>query len=207
MKVKHSFDSVIFEKGIARVSIVSGNSKLGLIDNISLTPGSTCAAGVPCRRVCYAMKAWQQYPKVRRAWKGNEKTARDNPEYFFDCIDKYLVKKEPRFFRIHVAGDFFSRDYLTGWYTVARKHPGTRFLAFTKRYDLLNTPGRPGNFQMIVSAWPGLRLPRTRLPIAYMQDGTETRVKNALECPGCCETCGMCFNLSSTGKSVVFHAH
>ena len=52
-----------------------------------------------------------------------------------------------------------------------------------------------------------MRLPKTTLPLAYMQDGTEKRVTNALECPGNCETCGMCWNLKSLNKNVVFKKH
>jgi hypothetical protein len=205
------FSSTIYRSpdGKHRVSVVNGNSKLGHIDCMSLCPGSSCAAGVPCLHECYAMKAWHMYDPTRTAWRGNEKAARENPAFFFDCFDKYLTKHSPDFFRLHVGGDFFSRDYMRGWYELAKRHPGTRFLAFTKQYTFLNVGGRPDNFELVVSAWPGMKLPRTKLPIAYMQDdaGVETRVKNAIRCPGSCQQCGMCFDLRATGKNVVFHEH
>lgn len=202
-----SYTSKIYRSGKWRVSIVTGNSKLGTIDNLSLTPGATCAADAPCKKTCYAMKAWKMYPEVRIAWKENERAARNNPAFFFSSVRQYLEKRSPAFFRIHVAGDFFSAEYLAGWYDLAKSFPGTRFLAFTKRYDLLAVRCRPENFQLIVSAWPGYKLPRTTLPIAYMQDGTEKRVKNAIPCPGHCDTCGMCWNLSGVNRNVVFNAH
>ncbi|MAS86509.1 MAG: hypothetical protein CMH30_00820 [Micavibrio sp.] len=34
--------------------------------------------------------------------------------------------------RIHVAGDFFSRDYMMAWYTVAMLNPNVLFYAYTK---------------------------------------------------------------------------
>jgi hypothetical protein len=34
--------------------------------------------------------------------------------------------------RIHVAGDFFSRDYMAAWYAVAAAHPRVLFYAYTK---------------------------------------------------------------------------
>jgi hypothetical protein len=152
------------------------------------------------------MKAFTQYPEVRTAWAGNEKVARGNHDFFFSCLMSFLTLKKPRFFRIHVAGDFVSQAYLDEWKKLAMQYPGTKFLAFTKRYDL-DYFGRPQNLEIVFSAWPGLDMPATDLPIAYMQDGTETRVKNAIECPGNCETCGMCFSLSTIKKNVVFMAH
>jgi hypothetical protein len=201
------FNSSVVERDGFRVSVMSGNTKLGHIDNVSLTPGATCGRDVPCRGTCYAMKAFRQYQEVRTAWQENEKAVRGAPAVFFAVVDEYLIKHRPEFFRIHVAGDFIDRDYLSAWYRLSRQHPETSFLAFTKRYDLLSVRGRPANFQMVVSAWPGFKLPRTKLPIAYMQDGTETRVKNAIRCPGFCHDCGMCFQLSSIKKNVVFHVH
>ena len=65
----------------------------------------------------------------------------------------------------------------------------------------------PNNLTIVISVWPGLRIPNSKLPKAFMQDGTENRINNAIECPGNCENCGMCWNLSKLGKNVVFNKH
>ena len=40
------------------------------------------------------------------------------------------------------------------------------------------------------------------------EDGSEVRVpKDAIECPGNCESCGMCYELDRLGRDVVFHKH
>ena len=42
------------------------------------------------------------------------------------------LPKDAGIVRIHVAGDFFSRDYMHAWYTVALRNPRTLFYAYTK---------------------------------------------------------------------------
>jgi len=114
----------------------------------------------------------------------------------------------PAFFRWHVSGDCPDRLYAKMVVIIARNFPETKFLIFTKRYDWFK--GRlPANLSVVFSCWPGLELPKSRsIPRAYMQDGTETRVNGSeLECPGNCETCGMCWSLKKAGKNVVFEKH
>ena len=114
-------------------------------------------------------------------------------------------KSLPRYFRIHVAGDFLNQDHVECWALLASKWPQIRFLAFTKMHTLDYTV-MPENVTVVFSMWPGLpdNAPEGA-PRAWMQDGTETRVPNdALECPGKCENCFACWG---TTKDVIFHKH
>lgn len=202
--------------------VKKGNSKLGkTVWNISLSPGKSCGA-VPCARECYAMKAYRMYPSVKKAWDGNLAEALQEPGHFgfFDSIESHLLraKKLPRFFRWHVAGDILSEAYFRGIRRVASRFPTVKFLVFTKKHHHVNAVvaeekakgfDLPANLSVVFSAWPGLQFENPHgLPVAYMQDGTETRVPaNAIECPGQCDSCGMCWSLASIGRDVVFHAH
>lgn len=189
------------------IHISNGNKKLGSVANISLPPIATCRPGVPCSKECYALKSYRMYKNVRTAWNDNLKAYKKDSIVYFHQINDYISKKQPRFFRWHVAGDIQDQAYLNNMSLIAKSNPYTSFLAFTKMYNLAFN-GIPDNLQVIISAWPGLSLPRdNELPIAFMQDGSETRVYNAIECPGSCETCGMCFQLSKLNKNVVFYKH
>lgn len=55
--------------------------------------------------------------------------------------------------RIHVAGDFFSRDYMKAWRDVAESNPNTLFYAYTKsiRYWLSLRDSIPHNFVLTAS--------------------------------------------------------
>jgi hypothetical protein len=97
---------------------------------------------------------------------------------------------------------------------IASHNPRTQFLVFTKAFHIVNAyentgSALPRNLAVIFSAWPGMRIDNPHgHRIAWMQDGTEQRVpQNAVECPGNCETCGICFRLPKLRRDVVFQKH
>ena len=76
------------------VKISSGNTKLGpTIPNISLPPIETCRHDAPCKKDCYAMKSFNQYPNVRNAWQHNLATYQKNPTQYFNDINFYYMLK------------------------------------------------------------------------------------------------------------------
>ncbi len=196
------------------VSISKGNRKLGGVMNISTSPRKCCPDSVPCAsQGCYALKAYRLYPGTRKAWSRNERLARKDPDAYFSQIAERVARSKPRLFRWHVAGDILSTRYLHGMCRIAKDYQSTRFLAFTKAFDIVNRyedrEAVPGNLVIIFSAWPGMRFDNPhRHRVAWMQDGTESRVpKDAIKCHGNCETCGLCYELPRLGVDVVFRKH
>lgn len=206
--------------------ISAGNTKTGAIHAWSLLPVVTCN-GHKCPG-CYAVKNCLchgydvEKNNCLKAWAENtkfvfdcEKTGDYTP--FIDAMIDYFTPEinRPRFFRVHVSGDFFSKNYAAAWATIAGLFPDVRFLAFTKCYSNVEKVVFPANFQVVLSGWPGVDIPETlsgRLPIAFLDvpgyaDYLDARRADALECPGNCITCGMCWNLSRTGHDVKFHKH
>ena len=197
-----------------KTKISNGNSKVGRIPNLSLTPGRSCSAEA-CKTClsggCYAMKSYRQYKNVRAAWDTNTELAlndlatmeRDLTAYFGSMV-------APRFFRLHVGGDFISREYAEMWARVAAAAPSTNFLVFTKQWGHVRGIEFPGNFSLVLSAWPGTEIPadlRERYSVAWLDDGSEEIPASAMECPGNCETCGACWGLSRMGIDVRFRKH
>lgn len=197
------------------VHISKGNQKTGAIPSFSVSSGVTCApsACATCyQRGCYARKLELLRPSVRKAWWENYELALSDPGFLEAWLNHYFSSlSAPRLFRIHVGGDFFSDAYFALWLRVIRAHPHTRFLAFTKQTDVIRPylDDLPENFSLVLSAWPGVPLDeelRLRLPVAWMDDGTETRIpENAVSCPGHCEECAFCWAMN--GKDVVFKKH
>ena len=186
------------------IKISKGNTKLGNIPNVSTIPVKDCGNCDACKTDCYALKSWRMYPSVRNAWKHNSNAFRNNLDESMQSIRKYLDKKKPDYFRIHQAGDFLSQKHLNAWIKLAREYPETKFLAYTKMHSL-NFRSKPDNFNILLSMFPGMAKPRKRLPIAWLQDGTETRISNNdFVCPGSCETCKHCYDNAS---DVVFFKH
>ena len=193
------------------ISIGQHNRKIGAIPSFSLVPVQDCRNCGYCRTDCYALKAVRLYPPTREAWQRNSELARHDPEGLELQLRAWLHARRVTtgFFRIHVAGDFFDQGYLDLWLHIARVFPGTKFLAFTKAFDL-DYSRRPPNLSLVFSMWPGLPQPERMAGIhfAWMQDGTEDRIpEDTLPCPGRCEECGMCWTLPHIGQDVVFHKH
>lgn len=201
-----------------KISISTGNMKLGTIPSFSLPPGLACRPDAPCYKsgACYALKGWRLYPEVRTAWRRNLKIlkSKDGYDKFWTQMREWLGKHRPDRFRIHVAGDFLDGQYLGYWNAIALQFSDIKFLAFTKRYDLM-TNGWEGllapNFKIVVSRWPGLGcdLDPTIWPMAWMDDPKYHDVyipRNAKCCSGSCMTCARCWNMRP-GQHVVFHRH
>lgn len=197
---------------MALLSISSGNSKLPGIPNVSGVPGRDCRNCSSCLSVCYAQKAYKAWPSVTKAWDDNSELLRSNPARYFSEVCDYLDKHKPRWFRIHVAGDFISPEHVDQWILVALEYPDTRFLAFTKSFDCLPSQACfPPNLQIVLSIFPDMALPKHKgYAIAFAGEAseyTDPRAERALECPGLCSTCGACWSLSQKGIDVRFSLH
>lgn len=204
------------------IHISKGNSKLGdKIANISLVPIQDCANSKFCSKKCYALKSYRMYPNVRKCWGENSEMAWNDRENYFLQIADYLNNKKPRYFRWHVAGDILDQNYLDNMISMAIIFPMTRFLCFTKRFDLdyRTNPKyewedtEPGNLSFIFSMWPGMPMPSWPrmygMKFAWMQDGSEDRhAKGGYRmCPGSCASCKKCWTNEDSMDNVVFHMH
>ena len=188
--------------------ISRGNSKVGKIPNVSLTPGAGCSPLAPCRsrKTCYAFKALM-YPATRANWAANLRQATVDLVGYMIEVGSYVSINKPEFFRWHVGGDILNQSYLDGMKAVARENRATKFLCFTKMHDLDYTR-LPPNLTIVFSMWPGWGNTEKKMPRAWMQDGTETRIPaDALHCPGACEGCGACWNLRNLNRDVYFSRH
>lgn len=190
-----------------KVTISKGNVKLGKIPNISLPPIISCRPGVPCAKDCYATKAYRMYPNVRKAWDGNLAMYNSDPEEYFMQIQSWLKRNKPEWFRWHVSGEILDEWYWGMVRNTAEAFKGTKFLIFTKYFEL-NFTHVPDNLSAVLSMWPGMKVPEINLPRAWCQDGTESRMPwSAIECPGNCQTCSACWGLAKRGWDVVFAIH
>lgn len=193
-----------------KISISSGNTKLGICANISLPQILTCPDDVPCAKDCYAKKSWRMYPKVREAWSRNLVVYTNDPDNYFNQIHEYLNNGAfvPRIFRWHVAGDCPEQYYASKVYQTAEANPHIQFLIFTKRYEF-DFGYKIPNLSVIYSAWPGLDLPKDKSrPVAYLAEDTRKPPEYWM-CPGKCSDCYRCWELSKfeIPIDIVFKKH
>jgi len=194
-----------------RLRISRGNRKLGSVRSISLPPVITCARGIPCALDCYAVRMAGFRHNVMESWMANLDFLRGDRAGYFEAIAKHFRKASPRFFRFHVSGDFIDRSHLLETIELARSFPAIRILAFSKRFEFFPHPRAiPASFALIASQWNGWKESPRGFRRAWMRDpaNPDSRIPaRALECPGSCEACALCWSLRKLRADVVFEKH
>lgn len=107
------------------------------LPEIETCPGRT----VLCEKICYATKASRFYPNVAPHRQSNYEWIKHGLKTLgwlsFSLDVGEEIKKLPAsvtHVRIHESGDFFSSDYLTMWFAVAKDHPDLTFYAYSRSY-------------------------------------------------------------------------
>lgn len=201
------------------INMANKNSKTGAACLNLAFPVCTCRSDAPCKSTCYACKGFQQMANVQAAYYRNLRLYYDNPDNFFEqvyCKVKFSGLPKVRIFD---SGDFPDMAFLVRLVDLCKKTPSTKYMAFTKQYELVNDyidkNGKlPDNLNIMFSAWDKLwEVPNPHgLGVAYV-DFNDKRLnpefpKNAFVCPGresTCSACGACW--SKALKAVVFHQH
>lgn len=193
--------------------VTLGNRKLGSICAINLPAIITCRDNAPCKKLCYARKGHFQYSNVKNCYEENLRAFLEEPKQAeLDIINQLPIEGHCR---IHASGDFVNKEYLEMLIRVAKKCKGVKFMAFTKKYELVNdylNNGNklPSNFKILFSGWYGLEMENPHnLPTAYIQlkKQNDDRIKkNAIQCTGSCPKCFSCWKVRK-GQQVMFHQH
>jgi hypothetical protein len=203
-----------------KISISKKSKKVPFL-NISLSP-AMCNKALPCKKDCYAMKSFNQYPNVRAAWSNNLAVYLSDSRGYFEQLSKELEKlskkpKHKRFFRYHVAGDIVDQNYLNNMLNLAAKFPTIKFLAFTKRHELdySGLDNHP-NLTIVFSYWPNFGNADNDMPKAFLLDNKnyeqnyDTRMKESYKdmyvCSGSCKDCRVCWDLKDN-EHVIFIKH
>lgn len=193
--------------------VSTGNTKTGNTPGVNLAPIRSCPGSTAgCRKDCYAIKAMRQYESTRTAWNNNTDLFETLPELGADMLIDWLSRRRtlPESFRWHSSGDILGRDHLRAIVRVAEAFPTVRFFGYTKTREVLPMlSDLPSNLIIRVSMWTDLPVPETTVPLAWYQDGTETRA-DGIVCPatnGVKVTCDKCRICSHTAKAVTFLSH
>lgn len=198
-----------------QVSISKGNNKMGAIPSVSLPPIVTCPTGCPCAKKCYAAKLCRLRPNVRESYARNLEILNADPSTYW--LQVKAAASMTRYFRFHVSGDIPNYEYMCNMVQAARDLPGTQFLVFTKRYNLVNQyiandSDLPSNLHLIFSEWgDGWSVPNPyNLPTAAVIFKGEEPRDNWKVCGGNCTECACrgvgCWELKP-GETIAFYEH
>lgn len=183
--------------------------------------GETCRPDAPCLKQCYGRKGYLAASNYITSMKRNLDLYIQKPHLYFADIDLTLSMVSYRFFRWFVTGDipddkFFSEIAVK----LAEKHPATKFLMFTKKYEIVNNylaKGNqlPSNLTVVLSCWGNfLPLNPYGLPMSFVRfkdDSLNEHIpQDAMCCGGSCGHCiktdGGCWKLKNN-TAVVFNKH
>lgn len=193
-------------------------SKLGVaIPTVNLPAGITCRDDAPCKDGCYACKGNFAFKSAKTGLARNLEAFERDSEFFFRKIILTLMMVPYQFFRWHSSGDIVNEDYFAGMIRVAKAVPTTRFLCFTKKYEIVNAylenNELPDNLVVVFSHWRGIDVPNPHnLPTAHVRfkKGENNIPEEAIECSGFCGNCvggeQNCWKLKK-GEAVVFNQH
>ena len=146
--------------------------KLGLkLKTFTLPAGHTCPAAKDClsradretgkiqdgpdtQFRCFAASAEATYPSLRQmVWSNFElvrAALKNGADSCADLIEKSLPKKFD-IMRVHVGGDYFSREYLMAWIEVAKRNPSKVFYSYSKSLHLFKQFALPENLVLTAS--------------------------------------------------------
>ena len=176
----------------------------------------TCSADCPG---CYAKKC-TRFDNVYMAYLRNTISAKRDARGTVAEVETQLFggrKHAPQYFRIHDSGDFFSLEYFTAWAELAKRHPETRFYAYTKEADIVNAYGvdnLPDNFTLLCSPWAGYCDAIADLPQFIYDDGSNPEIAKLPHCPAVdkngkrtgvtCAQCGYCPKAKRGSRRAVY---
>lgn len=196
------------------ISIGLGNVKIGPgVYTFSLPSWRSCPGMSEwCKNHCYAHRYEKERDACRKAYEDNFVRVRGPPEFADPMIR--VLPKDMKYFRIHVSGDFFSRDYIRGWVRICQAFPDTKFWGYTRSWKIpllereLRILRDLPNVQLIASVDETMPLPPEGWRVAFIT--TDTRGQGLL-CKTqtgearTCEDCGYCFKRRE--GNVLFKIH
>ena len=204
------------------VSINNGNAKTGIGCLTMSMPPISCREDAPCKKGCYCLKGHQVFPSVCGAYYRNWRLWQENPKNFEEQVESFIRYSGVSLFRYNDAGEIPDKEYLYMMYRIAKKLPQTLFVAYTKKYELINEFIQKGgeipeNLTIRFSYWDkDWKVPNPySLPKAYVDFKDQSRNPNfpdkivtcpiGLGKPVTCSSCRICWNKKI--ESVKFHQH
>lgn len=202
-----------------KITISTTNSKLGsFIPSFNFPPIVTCRKDAPCKKMCYACKGNFLFKNVKLSSLNNYqaflKDSKRVEKEIINFVDNKLTTF--KYFRWFSSGDIASKDVLQMMVNIAKKVKKTKFLCFTKQFEIVNDYLKnntlPKNLIIVYSHWDkSFKVDNPyNMPTSHIafRDATlnEEISKNTFECKNDCSKCLKCWRLKQN-ESIYFHQH
>ena len=210
-------------KGISNYSVLPGDEPLRLKNGIQLTNlcGTCHGCCKECKKECYGiLNGVRHHNSCIPAWANNTVLAKEDPEVFWYEMQKHIDNNIVPIMRIHMAGEYFSKEYMKQSIEFASKNKMTTFYPYNKRYtwleELDDEIGLPSNFHPLVSIWHNnYANPKGFAEFIY-DDGTQPELDDLPHCPAVDKygretgwTCARCKHcpFAERGSKMCVYAH
>jgi len=148
-----------------KISVSSGNTKIGKVWNVSTAPVITCGNCKECIHFCYAIRdiyhwgyEWEEN-SVAKARALNTAILFNDREDFFNQLETFCSnRRKIKVMRLHVAGEMVDYDYFCRVVKLAENRPNWLFWTYTKMHDFVNryiaeNGSLPNNLHVMFSHW------------------------------------------------------
>lgn len=167
---------------------------------------------------CYAKKM-TRFSHVLENTSANTAAVKEDPERLIAELEAaiYSNGSAPKYFRWHDSGEWFSLEYFAAACGMMKRHPETRFGAYTKAAEIVEAYGienLPENLSLQCSPWEGYCDPIGDLPQFIYDDGNDPEVAALPHCPAVdkngkrtgvkCIDCLYCYHAKRGGKRAVY---
>ena len=111
---------------------------------------TVCPGAKDCIAGCYARQGFYMMSPSRKLQEARLKLTQD-PNFSIIIIAE-LQRRQPKYVRIHDAGDFYSVGYLWQWVTIACAFPDIFFFTYSKMVPIVKAAkGLPDNLKIVLS--------------------------------------------------------
>ena len=116
----------------------------------SVTGEVICKYAKDCVKYCYAQKGnYKRFPKIGELMEQRYLISKQS--IFVGLMNIEIKKKKADAIRVHDSGDFYSREYLQKWISIANDNPNVNFYAYTKSLPYFKDITLPENMDVIFS--------------------------------------------------------
>lgn len=194
-----------------RVTVSTGNIKIGNVLNFSKMPILSCGNCKECHEICYDIKACAAYPSCLDSRCRNYVlmlTPSGRDKAFAEILKRMTSRRAKRnqYYRHDVGGELMDIDEIERLVNVAKARPDYFVWTYTKMHALVNmyvkahgdsiAAAIPSNMCIMFSEWDGMP---TINPYGFpvfvceLKAGNKDRSKEELNrmfhCPGNCNLC------------------
>jgi hypothetical protein len=109
----------------------------------------TCPHAKDCISNCYARQGTYIFSNVKAKHEKNLQATLENDFCENMIID--VIESKANIIRIHSAGDFYNKEYISKWLKIIDALPHVTFYAYTKSFKMFDGIELPKNFKIIQS--------------------------------------------------------